>query len=82
MFFFGSRKSLLDQDDEEWQLACWPWLLAHIIDLDAIRDRPLIVPNDTYFPGTKATGKARAEHVFRCVAELIGVVDWPFDLVE
>jgi hypothetical protein len=82
MFFLGSRKSPLGQDDEEWQLACWPWLLSNVVDIDTIRDCPLIVPNDTYFPGTKAKGKERAEHVFRCVAELIGVAAWPFDLVE
>lgn len=82
MVFWKSKKSPLEQDDEEWQLACWPWLLDNVIDLNAIQQRPLVVPSDEFFPPTAAKGKDRAMYVFQNVAELIGVSDWPFDLVE
>ena len=82
MAFWNSHKSPLEKDDEEWQLACWPWLLKHVVDPDWIRSTPLILPTDEFFPPTQAHGKERAEHVFKCVCDLTGVADWPFDLVE
>lgn len=80
MFWFG-RKPPIDEETEEWIVACWRWLLDNVDDLERFRRFPLVLPNRAFFPPTRKEGHKRAEHYFRTVAELCGTAAWPFDLV-
>lgn len=79
MWPFNRRKSWLDADDEEWQLATWGWLLARLGE-DRLKRAPLVTTTEAFFPLSAATGHARAQHIFACVRDLAGMTDWPCDL--
>jgi hypothetical protein len=69
-------KSVLDPDDEEWQLETWRWLLGHFGGLDDLRLSPLVTPSRAFFPPTEATGHARAEHIFGLVKQHADMAEW------
>ncbi|MGI9413320.1 MAG: hypothetical protein ACR2PM_06615 [Hyphomicrobiales bacterium] len=81
MFWSTSTKPLLDERTERWQLDCWRWLIDGLAPGRNLHANPLILPTVDFFPATDAAGHDMAEHLFRHVAELSGVADWPFDLV-
>lgn len=80
MFWLGRRPSV-DEETEEWLIACWRWLLDNLDDLERLRGFPLVLPNTAFFPPTRKEGHERAGHYFRTVAELSGTAAWPFDLI-
>ena len=65
---FWKPKSPISQDDEEWQMACWKWLLDHFGGPERRAGPVLVMPSSEFFPATEKTGHERAEHLFRCVA--------------
>jgi len=81
MFWSMRRYSLLDQDDEEWQLDCWAWLIEKLGGLAALRDQPLIVPTTEFFKRPQS-GDNPAEHYSAEIIRLTGMENWPFKLVE
>jgi hypothetical protein len=81
MFWSMRRFSLLDQDDEEWQLDCWAWLIENLGGLAAFRDQPLIVPTTEFFKRPQS-GDNPAEHYFSEIIRLTAMESWPFKLVE
>lgn len=81
MFWFG-RKSPVDEETEDWIVACWRWLLDNLNGLEELRRFPLVLPNMAFFPPTRKEGHEKAQHVFQTVAELCGAGAWPFDLVS
>jgi len=81
MFWRSKNRSPLDKDAEEWQIECWQWLHEGLAPLYEQSDYALVVPTDDFFPPTSKKGHQLAEHVLRCVTDLVGVTDWPFDLV-
>jgi hypothetical protein len=80
MWPFKTR-SPVEQDDEEWQLETWRWLLDQLGGLEDLRAQPLVLPTKEFFPATDAKGHARAEHVFAKVKQLMGLEDWHCKLV-
>jgi len=78
--FFG-RRSFLDPEDEAWHLEMWRWMLRNFGGLDDLKAAPLVKPTASFFPGTNATGHARAEHIFGIVKALARIPDWPCELV-
>ena len=81
MFWKPKNKSPLDRDAEDWQIECWQWLSEGLAPLEPAIGRNLVLPTDEFFAPTSTTGHYMAEHVLRCVTEIVGVSDWPFDLV-
>jgi len=79
--FWSGRKSPIDEESEDWLIACWRWLLDYLDDLKQLRGFPLVLPNMAFFPSTRKEGHERAEYYFRAVAALCGTAEWPFDLV-
>ncbi|QUD86675.1 hypothetical protein [Phenylobacterium montanum] len=73
--FKGPR--FLDADLEDWHLETWAWLMRHRGGMGLVRQTPLVLPSRDYFPPSEAAGEARAEHVFSCVRELMGMQNWP-----
>lgn len=48
MALFGAKK-LIDDDEWEWQLACFQWLLSNTGGIDAFREYLLIKPTRDFF---------------------------------
>lgn len=74
MFF--RAKSPLTQDDQDWQLECWRWLLNHLGGVTSLKSTALVLPTDRFFPETDLAGHDRAQYLFGLVA---GYLDVPAD---
>ncbi len=70
--FWGAR-SPIDRDDEEWQLECWRWLANSFAGWGPLSERRLVLPNSEFFPATDHEGHARAQRIFKSVADCFGV---------
>ena len=79
---FWHVKSPLVASDEDWQIACWQWLLENFGGLSAFREHKLILPNKSFFPPTKLDGHERALHIFYTVAKHMGLSSVDFDLIS
>jgi hypothetical protein len=77
---FRSR-SVLDRDEEEWQLETWLWLVERLGGTRALRNVPLVMPTPRFFPPTDLEGHARAEHIFAAVKRHAGMSEWHCRLV-
>jgi hypothetical protein len=82
IMFWNSARSPLEPEEEDWIISCWEWLLQELGDMENFHLAPLVLPNGDFFPPAKATGHARAEHIFNCVARLSGTADWPYILMS
>jgi len=65
---FWSAKPTIDADDEEWQIACWQWLLDNLGGIEALRSFETVTPTHADFPKSGLTGHAHVEHVLNQVA--------------
>ena len=79
---WNSARSPLEPEEEDWIISCWQWLLQELGDMENLRRTPLVLPTGDFFAPAKATGHARAEHIFNCVARLTGTADWPYTLMR
>lgn len=78
---FWKPKSPLTTDDEEWQIACWRWLLENFGGTEALRKRRLVEPTGAFFPSAKKQGHDQAEYVFGLTAGLMGLSPDQFTLM-
>jgi hypothetical protein len=78
---FGARNHFLDRDVEDWHRACWAWLLRNLGGIEDLKSQRLILPNAEFFPPIRETGHARAEAAFANVKALMGLEQWPCELV-
>src|SRR5687767_3949118 len=78
---FGTKKSFLEQELQDWHVDCWSWLIRWGGGADSLRKTPLILPTKEFFPPTSAQGHARAVHIFNSVKRLADMEKWPAKLV-
>ncbi len=81
MALFGKSSAFLTADAEAWQIECWDWHLRQQGVAAALRDTPLVLPNQDYFPALGLSGHARAEAIFEAVKQHAGLSEWPVKLV-
>jgi|HubBroStandDraft_1064217.scaffolds.fasta_scaffold30732_3 hypothetical protein len=79
---FFAERPFLDPDLETWQIETWAWLLGHFGGTADLARSPLVEPTEAFFPPTRATGHALAEHLFDAVKRHARMADWPCDLVD
>lgn len=79
MALFGAKK-LIDDDEWEWQLACFQWLLSNTGGIDAFREYLLIKPTRDFFPSTYADKPNQADLLFNIVKTHAAMTDWPVTL--
>lgn len=79
--FFGKRK-FLDPDVEEWHVECWRYLLRNFGGIEQVKAAPLALPSGSFFPQVAGAQHERAEAVFARIKELMGMSEWPVQLVE
>ena len=78
---FWRAKSPLETDDEEWQLACWQWLLAHFGGSEPLGSRRLVLPTDEFFTRPAESGHSAAAHVFAQTCRHFDLDPAQFELV-
>lgn len=77
---FWSAKPTIDADDEEWQIACWQWLLDNLGGIEALLSFETATPTHADFPKSGLTGHAHVEHVLGQVAERMRIDPSQFTL--
>ena len=82
MFGLFKSKPVIDQDEFDWQLACFKWLLQEFEGLERLRKTPLVLPTVDFFPESKTKGHARATELFDQVRYFAHMTEWPCRLVE
>lgn len=81
MFF--KAKPTIDEDDIEWQIECWKWLIANISGIEIMESRKTLIPSKSDFPKSGKKGHEHAEFVFEQVLKYFNVdIGLPFKLVE
>ncbi|MEQ1864640.1 MAG: hypothetical protein ABL996_08295 [Micropepsaceae bacterium] len=75
-------KSILEPDEEEWQIETWRWLIYERGGHEDIQESPLVCPTGSFFPASEAKGAQLAQHVFEHVKMHARMQDWPCELIE
>ncbi len=75
-------KSILEPEEEEWQIATWRWLLYERGGEDDLQQACLVMPTREFFPPTEAKGPALAHRVFEHVKRHARMQEWPCELIE
>lgn len=80
---FGLFKStpILSQEDTEFQIATYKWLLKHFSGAYFYEDSKLILPTKEYFPAKVSDAQGVATETFNSVKKYAGMEDWPCKLV-
>jgi hypothetical protein len=77
---FGPSR-FLDEDDENWQIETWKWMLAEFGGRDDLNKSPLVLPTREFFPPGPDGGEALAEHIFTWVKNHAGMAEWTCRLI-
>lgn len=72
MGIFGARAPI-GEEEFEWQLAGFKWMLEEFEGIERHREAPLITPTTDFFPDSLLTGHARAEELFGQVQSHAGL---------
>lgn len=70
---FWKTKPTIDEDDLDWQLEAWSWLLQHLGGVERLSIYPTLVPSSDDFPPSGKTGAAHAKFVVGQVASWMDV---------
>jgi hypothetical protein len=76
------KKKFLDPELEDWHIECWSWLLGHFGGVEAVRAAPLVLPTGAFFPRVHGDAHEKALAVFERIKSLLGMSDWPCELVQ
>lgn len=67
----------IDEDELDWQLASFKWLIA---EFGPIADTPLVLPTREFFPPPADSDEASVQDWFEAVRRLAGMESWPCEL--
>lgn len=73
---FGPRLPI-DDDELEWQLATFKWLIAEFGDVGS---KPLVLPTPRWFPASDHGGNSRVRDLFDHVRRAARMEEWPCEL--
>ncbi len=77
MFGLLRRGSVLSDEDTQFQIATYQWLLKHFGGKDFYADTKLILPTSEYFPAQVANEDQVAIQTFLAVKNYAGMTGWP-----
>lgn len=79
MGWFGPKLPI-DEDELEWQLATFQWLMLRLGGLEVIQEAEPFLPNENDFPVIATNDHERASQFFDHVRRLAGMEQWPVRL--
>ena len=77
MLGFFKPKPLLSEDDREFQIACFKWLLKYFGGDDFYQNTSLVLPTRAYFPSQVQSEEEVALETFKAVKKHANMTDWP-----
>ena len=75
-------KPILSNEDREFQIATFKWLLKNFGGKDFYENTKLILPTREYFPSKVESENEAAIETFEAVKRYAGMEDWPCKLEE
>ncbi len=78
--FFKSR-NLLTKEDQDFQHACYAWLLKYFGGDHFYKEAQLVLPTKDFFPAQVDSPEAAAAATFAQVKKFAGMAEWPCSLV-
>lgn len=80
MFSIFRSKPIISNDDLEFQVATFKWLLKNFGGKDFYEDARLILPTKEYFPTKVESADEAAIATFNTVKQYAGMAEWPCKL--
>lgn len=77
MLSLFSPRLPIDQDELDFQLATFKWLIGQF---GPVGERSLVLPTSGFFALTGAGGEAGVREIFESVRTLAGMAEWPCEL--
>jgi len=79
---FFKTKPIIDESSKEWIFDTFAWCIEHI-DGDFFKDNSeLILPNNSFYPGSSSSVEEMAETIFANTTKYTGMTAWPLRLVS
>ncbi|MDX2368050.1 MAG: hypothetical protein QNK36_06550 [Colwellia sp.] len=75
-------KPVIDEESKEWIFDTFAWCIANL-DGDFFKDNSeLILPNNTFYPGSSSSVDEMANTIFANTSKYTGMTSWPIKLVS
>lgn len=74
------KKPLLTEEDAQFQIECFKWLLTYFGGDDFYKESQLVLPTRDYFPSTVDSQESAAQQTFNEVKKYAGMEKWPVKL--
>jgi hypothetical protein len=79
---FFKTKPVVDETAREWVFDTFSWCIDQL-DGDFFKhNSELILPNNTFYPGSSSSAEAMAETIFINTLKYTGMMSWPIKLVS
>lgn len=79
---FFKAKPIIDEASKEWIFDTFSWCIDQL-DGDFFKDNSeLILPNNTFYPGSSSSVEEMAETIFANTLKYAGMTSWPLALVS
>jgi len=78
---FFKAKPVIDEESKEWIFDTFTWCITQL-DRDFFNNNSqLILPNNTFYPGSSTSVEQMAENIFTNTSKYTGMSSWPIRLV-
>ena len=79
---FFKAKPIIDETSKEWIFDTFSWCIDQL-DGDFFKNNSkLILPNNSFYPGSASSVAAMADKIFANTLEYTGMTSWPIKLVS
>lgn len=74
-------KPVIDEESKEWIFDTFAWCMANLDSQFFKNNSELILPNNTFYPGSSSSVEEMAENIFTNTSKYTGMSSWPLKLV-
>ena len=75
-------KPVVDESSKEWIFDTFAWCIAHLDSDFFQQSSELILPNNTFYPGSVNSVDAMAQTIFTNTTKYTGMLSWPMAMVS
>ncbi|PHR84568.1 MAG: hypothetical protein COA59_06355 [Colwellia sp.] len=79
---FFKAKPVIDEESKEWIFDTFAWCIDNLDDDFFQNNSELILPNNTFYPGSSSSVEEMAETIFANTIKYAGMTSWPIRLVS
>ena len=78
---FFKAKPIIDESSKEWIFDTFAWCMANLDNQFFKDNSELILPNNSFYPGSSNSVEEMAENIFTNTSKYTGMSSWPLRLV-